>query len=222
MQAIEFNGARLMLHHAGLMFWPKHQLAVVSDLHLEKGSFFAQTGQLLPAYDSVHTLIRLQQCLQSETIKRLMFLGDSFHDRAGYHRLQPEALALFNQLCDTYQILWVMGNHEAGFVPPGVEASIEITIDGLNFRHICTNNADAEISGHYHPKVSLRIAGKRVNRACFMHSDQRLIMPAFGAFTGGLRVDSSALTKLFPRPHTLHVLGSKAIFSLPSEQIEHA
>lgn len=208
---IEFFGQELLLHHSGMAFWPSERIGIVSDLHLEKGSHFAVRGFLLPPYDSQDTLMRLLNVCQEHNIERLVILGDSFHDPKGYERMNDEARKLLDQL-RTFNPVWIKGNHDAYFVPENFLAYDEFQLEGLIFRHQAIPGATAEISGHFHPKISLN--NGRLNRDCFITDGYKLIMPAFGAYTGGLSIQSPEIKSLFNKECEIYALGEKRIYNL--------
>ncbi len=202
---IVINGEDIILHPSGIAIMARARLAIVSDLHLEKGSHFARRGFFLPPYDSDETLLRLIAVLGEENISRLLILGDCFHDDKGYHRLQPRARALFASLL-SFNPIWIRGNHDGDFVPPGFTAHDEYAEGGVVFRHI--NNGE-DISGHYHPKAEIEHKGGYVMRPCFVEDGKRLILPAFGAYTGGLSLSSPVIRNLFPGAFRFHTTGRK-------------
>lgn len=210
---IALQGQEFVLHHSGLMVWPAQNLAIVSDLHLEKGSHFAQRGYFVPPYDTRETLSRLGGVLSQLKVKRLLVLGDTFHDAKGYARLMPGDRALFEAL-SVYDPVWIMGNHDGDFVPPGFAGHKDITIGGIAFRHEAGESDIFEISGHYHPKADITHKGARLSRRAFVSDARRMIMPAFGSYAGGLSVTDPAITGLFPQGYRLHVLGSARVFAL--------
>jgi len=213
---ITFADKELTLCPSGMILWPEHQLGIVSDLHLEKGSHFAQRGFFLPPYDSQETLQRLLFVCQKENLQQLIILGDCFHDPKGYDRLTPEARFLFDQLL-AFQPVWIRGNHDKDFVPEHFSAYDEFDRDGLVFRHQAAPNAINEISGHFHPKISIMHKGGYLQRDCFVTDGRKLIVPAFGAYTGGMAVDSDPVKSLFIAPVHVYALGEERVFSLPSK-----
>ena len=211
---IHLAGERLMLDPAGALFWPATSLLVVSDLHLEKGSSYARHGQLLPPWDTHATLDRLTNLLRRYQPRLVIALGDSFHDADGSTRLPPGELARLRAITEAHRFIWVQGNHDP--TPPNgvggewVEAFATTT---LTFRHQATPGANAEISGHHHPKAAIPARGTSVSRPCFVADSRRVIMPAFGAYTGGLDVREPAIARLFPRGGRVFLLGKERLFS---------
>jgi hypothetical protein len=172
----------------GALFWPTQNALLVADLHLEKGSWFAQRGQLLPPYDSHATLTEVAAAVERNGATRLYCLGDSFHDRFGCDRLPASARELLISLTSTLDWVWIVGNHDPGFADHcGGRIVEEMEIAGIILRHEAERGEPRpEISGHYHPKMRVSLKGRTVSRRCYVRSDRKLILPAFGAFTGGL------------------------------------
>ena len=172
----------------GALFWPTQTALLVADLHLEKASWFARLGQFLPPYDSLATLTMLARDIDRSGATTLYCLGDSFHDRFGCDRLPDDARALLTSLTSKIDWVWITGNHDAGFVDHcGGRIVEELTIDGIALRHeAVVGDPTPEISGHFHPKLRLHMKGRNVSRRCYVASKTKLILPAYGALTGGL------------------------------------
>ncbi|MCS6853684.1 MAG: ligase-associated DNA damage response endonuclease PdeM [Elioraea sp.] len=200
-------GERLMLDPSGALWWPARRLLAVADLHLEKGSALAARGALVPPYDSRATLERLTRLVRLYRPERLLLLGDSFHDGKGAGRLgaaEREALAALARLT---AIVWLAGNHDPGEAEEWRETP-------LIFRHV-PRGETGEIAGHLHPKAAVSIRGTWVARACFVADSRRLLLPAFGAYTGGLDVRDPAIRLLFPRGGRVFLVGKDRLFSFP-------
>ena len=183
-----FAGEEFLAHPAGALYWPARQALLVADLHLEKASWFARLGQLLPPYDSQATLTALTELVAQTAPARLYCLGDSFHDRFGCDRLPGPAREMLLALTARLEWTWVIGNHDPGFADHcgGVIAE-EATVAGIILRHEAQPDEQRpEISGHFHPKLRVHLRGRRVSRRCFVASQKKLILPAFGSLTGGL------------------------------------
>jgi len=211
---IHLAGERLMLDPAGALYWPATSLLAVSDLHLEKGSSFARRGQLLPPWDTHATLDRLTLLLRRYKPHLVVALGDSFHDDQGAARLPAGERARLRAMTEAHRFIWVQGNHDPS--PPsgvGGEWVEAFTTTNLVFRHQAIVSADVEICGHHHPKASVPARGGSVSRPCFVTDAQRLMMPAFGSYTGGLDVRDPAIARLFPRGGRVFLLGRDRLFS---------
>jgi uncharacterized protein len=211
---IHLAGERLMLDPAGALFWPTTGLLAVSDLHLEKGSSYARRGQLLPPWDTQATLDRLTRLLRHYQPRIVLALGDSFHDDDGAGRLPSGELARLKAITGAHRFIWVQGNHDR--TPPlgvGGEWVETFTTTTLIFRHQAVAVADGEICGHHHPKAAIPARGGSVSRPCFVADSRRLMMPAFGAYTGGLDVRDAAIARLFPRGGRVFLLGKERLFS---------
>ncbi len=194
--SLSFSGQRFVPLPCGAVFWPVQSLLLVADLHLEKGSHFARRGWLLPPHDSLETLERVAAAVQRTGATRVAALGDSFHDESGAGRLLPAALDLLRTMLARVDWLWVTGNHDGDSgARLGGRAVAEAEIGGLALRHEAwAPSPTPEISGHYHPKVVLPLrTGRRVSRRCLALTERRMVLPAYGAYAGGLSVDDPAL-----------------------------
>jgi DNA ligase-associated metallophosphoesterase len=211
---IHLAGERLMLDPAGVLYWPATSLLVVSDLHLEKGSSYARRGQLLPPWDTHATLDRLTLLLRRYRPRIVVALGDSFHDSDGASRLPAGELARLRAMTEAHRFVWVKGNHDP--TPPNgvggewVEAFSTAT---LVLRHQALAGAEGEVSGHHPPKATVPARGTTVSRPCFVSNARRVVMPAFGTYTGGMDVREPAISRLFPRGGRVFLLGKERLFS---------
>ena len=188
MVPFSFAGETFVPSAGGSLSWPERDALLVADLHLEKASWFARLGQLLPPYDSHATLTAVAAELERTGAKRLYCLGDSFHDRFGCDRLPGQSRALLTRMTGSVDWTWIVGNHDPGFADHcGGTIVEEVDLGGIILRHEAVREEmRPEISGHFHPKVRLNVKGRRVSRRCFVASETKIIMPAFGALTGGL------------------------------------
>ncbi len=211
---VHFAGERLLLDPAGALIWPEAGLLAVSDLHLEKGSDYAGRGMLLPPWDTRATLDRLLLLLRRWRPRTVVALGDSFHDRAGAARLPPGELARLADITARTRFVWVLGNHDPR-PQPGLDGEWleEYRAGPLLFRHQASAGAEGELSGHYHPKAAVPARGCQVSRPCFVADKRRIILPAFGAYAGGLDVRDPAIARLFPRGARAFLLGRERLFS---------
>ena len=188
MVPFSFAGETFEATASGVLFWPARQALLVADLHLEKASWFARLGQFLPPYDSQATLTALSNEAEHCGAARLYCLGDSFHDAFGCDRLPASARSLLEGLTSKLDWTWIVGNHDPGFEDHcGGRTEDEVEVGGIILRHAAVRGEmRPEISGHFHPKLRLHLRGRHVSRRCFILSAKKLIMPAFGALTGGL------------------------------------
>jgi len=188
MVRFSFSMHELMALPQGGLFWPERRALLVADLHLEKASWFARFGQMLPPYDSIATLADLTALTVSTGAEEIWCLGDSFHDRHGCDRLPERARAMLTALTAATRWTWITGNHDAGLADHcGGEIAAEALVDGLLLRHEADPaETRPELSGHFHPKLRISHRGRRVSRRCFVATTRKLILPAFGALTGGL------------------------------------
>ncbi len=215
------NGAELSADAAGVLLWPARQTLIVADLHLEKGSSLARKGTLLPPYDTRATIARLADAVRRHAPTRVICVGDSFHDAAASDRLDEEDRAALAALVDAVDWIWITGNHDPG-PPSGLGGTVTDGLaDGpLRFRHEAEERAaPGEISGHYHPVARLRVKGRTVSGRCFVNDGARLILPAFGAYTGGLDVRAPDLRRLFARRFEVALLQSKRVWRIPSSEL---
>ncbi|UWQ17542.1 ligase-associated DNA damage response endonuclease PdeM [Jannaschia sp. M317] len=192
-----FAGERLIARASGALHWPAHDVLVVSDLHLGKSERHARRdGRLLPPYEVIDTLRRLQDDVLDTGAGHVVLLGDSFDDLAAAEALAPDHRDHIARLMAGRDWTWITGNHDPA--PPGLPGrAVEcLTLGPLTFCHIATDADRAEVSGHYHPKAAITLRGRAVTRPCFLRDDRRLILPAYGTYTGGLRSRDPALTGL--------------------------
>jgi DNA ligase-associated metallophosphoesterase len=215
-------GERLTCDWAGCLFWPDEETLIVSDLHLEKGSSFARKGQLMPPYDTAATLTRLAQRLAVWQPKRVISLGDSFHDEHAHQRLPEKYLAQLTDMMSGKEWIWISGNHDP--VTPeelGGKGAKEVLIGSLTFRHEPQSGAShGEISGHLHPFGKIVRRNRSVRRPCFVSDGSRMILPSFGAYTGGLNIRHSAFDGLFDQTRLSAVLlGKKRVFHISARNL---
>lgn len=200
----------LQARPAGSLWLPARRTLVVSDLHLGKSERIARRGgTLLPPYEVTETLTRLEAEITALDPGTVLCLGDSFDDPAAAAALPEDALLWLLRLQAGRTWLWVEGNHDPGPMGLGGSHHDSVALGPLTFRHIATPGARAEVSGHYHPKCDLPGAARA--RPAFLYDDDRLILPAFGAYTGGLRATAPALQALFAKGAVAVLTGRKAL-----------
>ncbi len=202
-----------MLDPAGALFWPDQRLLVVADLHLEKGSAIAARGHLVPPWDTGMTLERLARLLRRYGPKSVVALGDSFHDRHGAARMGSAEAARLATMTAAARFIWVLGNHDPAAQGVPGEWVESLQLGNLTFRHQADPDGPGDICGHHHPKASVPARGGAVTRPCFVTDPRRIMLPAFGAYTGGLDVGDPAISRLFPRGFRAFLLGRDRLFS---------
>ncbi len=198
-QVVNINGAELVARDSGALWWPHERLLCVSDLHLGKSERMARRGgALIPPYETIETLARLSFEIAALDPARVVCLGDSFDDDTCVAAMDPADRSRLLALTEGRDWIWVAGNHDAAGTAPGGRGAREFTLGGLIFRHAADPaEPDGEVSGHFHPKIRLRARGVQIVRRCFLTDGRRLMLPAFGAYTGGLWCDDPAIDCLF-------------------------
>ena len=215
------NGARLIADLSGALYWPDRSILIVSDMHLEKGSSFAAKGIPLPPYDTAVTLKRLAALCAGYKPHSVLCLGDNFHDSNGLERMGQADRALLEKLIETHNWIWIAGNHDP-YLPEDLSGrrTIEETIGTLTFRHEASREAArGEISGHYHPSARVQTRQRYVSGRCFAYNNDKLIMPAFGALSGGLSVHDKAIRAVLGKRFDILFLGSRRIFRFPADKL---
>jgi hypothetical protein len=214
------GGTELVADAAGALFWPEQGLLAVADLHLEKGSSFAARGMLLPPYDSAATLARLSLLIARYAPRVVIALGDSFHDGGGPARLADTDRATLKRLQRGRDWVWIAGNHDpdpAGGI--GGRFVATLVVGALTFRHEPAGKSGGEIAGHLHPMARVSRRGRAVSRRCFASDGERLVMPAFGAYTGGLNIRDRAFARVFQTlAFTAHMLGERRVYAVAARQ----
>lgn len=219
---IRLNGADLTADPSGALVWPARRTVVVADLHLEKGSAFAARGQLLPPYDTRATLERLAALIAKHRPERLVCLGDSFHDSEAGERLAAADRARLQRLTGSCDWVWIAGNHDPE--PPddlGGRIAAELIDGPLAFRHQARANRGVagEVSGHWHPKAAVHLPPKRISAPCFVSDGRRLVLPAFGAYTGGLNVLDPAVSGLFNGGFLVYLMHRSKIYEFQKDNL---
>ncbi|AXI45705.1 metallophosphoesterase [Sulfitobacter sp. SK012] len=193
-------GAHLSALGSGALWWPDEALLVVSDLHLGKSDRIARRGgATLPPYETYDTLDRLAHDLEVTGATQVICLGDSFDDLMAANTLPEHERLWIIRLQAGRRWVWIEGNHDPGPISFGGTHLAEFALGPLTFRHIAEAGATGEISGHYHPKASVKARGRSISRPAFLIDRDRLIMPAYGTYTGGLRSTSDALCSLMAK-----------------------
>ena len=210
-------GTEIVADPSGALYWPDERMLVVADLHLEKGSAFAKRGVLLPPYDTASTLARLAGVLLRYAPRSIVALGDSFHDGDGPRRMSSADATTMRALRTGRDWIWIAGNHDAE-LPRDIGGSFaaSLAVGPLIFRHLPSAGiADGEVAGHLHPVARLTQRGRSVSRRCFTSDGRRLVMPAFGAYAGGLNIRDDAFLRLFGAlTYLALMLGEQRVYTL--------
>jgi DNA ligase-associated metallophosphoesterase len=216
---IVLAGVALLADAAGAIYWSEQGLLAVADLHLEKGSSYAARGQFLPPYDTAATLARLGRLIAHYAPRCVIALGDSFHDGGGPARLSDDDRDNLRGLQRGRDWIWITGNHDP-MPAENVGGAFHdiLAIGGLNFRHV-PGGRPSEICGHLHPVARIAHRGRTVRRRCFAADKNRMVMPAFGAFTGGLNVRAAAFADVFGTlAFTAHMLGEGRLYAFAAKR----
>jgi uncharacterized protein len=220
--SIVVNGAALIPDRSGAIFWPDKHLLIVADMHLEKGSAFARHGQMLPPYDSAITLTRLAQQIAHYKPEGIVMLGDSFHDVRASDRMDVLYRTRLLDMINGLNLIWITGNHDP-HIPNDLPGSrhAELVVGPLLFRHEPLEKPDkGEIAGHLHPVAKVVTSKGKLRDKAFVSDGSRLIMPAFGAFTGGLNLRDPAIDSLFQsRKFNVHVCGRTRVYPVPQNRL---
>lgn len=214
--AVRFAGQRFRLHADGALYWEDADALLFADLHFEKGSFLATHGSALPCYDTAETLLRMERAIARFAPKRVVCLGDSFHDRQAVMRIRPADAAHLRSLVERVgQWQWITGNHDP-LLPADIpgERHGQLVHDGIVLSHERVAGESPQIIGHYHPKLVLHIGGQRVSGRSLLHDGRLMVMPAFGAYTGGLDAAHPELAGLFAPPVASYLLYRGKVWSL--------
>jgi uncharacterized protein len=216
---LDIAGITMLADLSGALVWEEQRLLVVSDLHLEKGSSFALRGVLLPPYDTVATLGRLAAVVARHDPRMVIALGDSFHDRDAHARLSDADRDTLTALQSGRDWVWISGNHDPAIPSDlgGIVAN-EVAIGPIAFRHEPTGDF-GEIAGHLHPKARVAARGRAMERRCFASDGERAVMPAFGAYAGGLSIRDAAFAKIFQSLGFMaHVLGDHRLHAIAASR----
>ena len=213
---VEVTGIMLEALPEGALWWTDESLLIVADLHFEKGSSFARRGQFLPPYDTAETLARLARLIDRLAPKTVIALGDSFHDTGGASRMSDADREVLARMQQGRTWMWIAGNHDpAPHDDLDGDCQGSLAIGRLMFRHEpSSGQASGEIAGHLHPAARVAALGRTVRRRCFVGDGDRLIVPAFGAYAGGLNILDQAYDGLFCQPLQAFVLGKDRVYAV--------
>ncbi|MBV1866332.1 MAG: ligase-associated DNA damage response endonuclease PdeM [Marinosulfonomonas sp.] len=217
MNGCEFNfcGEMLAALPTGALWWQSRQILTVSDLHLGKSERIARRGgTLLPPYETQETLSRLEADIAATNPRTVICLGDSFDDLAAAHAARSDVSDWIDRLQAGRNWVWIEGNHDPGPLGFGGTHRFQVNHTPLTFRHIAEPDSSGEISGHFHPKATLHTRGRAISRPAFLFDEARVILPAYGTYTGGLRTTDKALNALM-KPDAQAILTGTTMCQIP-------
>lgn len=221
-QEVVIAGVPMQADRSGALYWPSQSILIVADMHLEKGSALAERGSFLPPYDTRTTLGRLARTIEAYDPRTVVCLGDSLHDTRAADRLTADDCEVVRRLQHGRDWFWVTGNHDPE-VPEslGGEVAGELRVNGILLTHAPTGSQTArQIAGHLHPAARIARHGYVLRRPCFIADTRRLVMPAFGAYTGGLNVLDQAFQPLFVEAqYRIWVIGHEGIYPVSKTQL---
>ena len=220
MKTINFNNHNFQISNEGILFWFDKQIAIISDLHLEKGSSFGHSGQFLPPYDSEETLKKVFKGIKNHNIKKVILLGDTFHDKNAFDRMSEQALSLFKSLIKKYEVIFILGNHENKLKINQINFLNEYFIDGIHFFHQALQTSTFQISGHFHPIATIKSSIKKITAKCLLHTNNHIILPSFGAYTGGLNIKNPVLKPFVNHQSNIYMLTKTSIYKFTSKEVE--
>ena len=220
MKVINFNNHEFKINNDGILFWLEKKIAIISDLHLEKGSSFASSGQFIPPFDSEETLNKLINFLKIHEVQTIVLLGDTFHDGGALNRMSSKVKSIFDSLVENYEIIFVLGNHENKMKSAFIKLYERYIVDDIHFLHEAVLEKKYQISGHFHPVASLKINSKKITEKCLIHSENYIIMPAFGEFTGGLNINNHVFKPFLNSNYYIYFLTKKSVYKFASHDIK--
>jgi DNA ligase-associated metallophosphoesterase len=220
LKTLNFCNHGLQICKEGVLFWLEKEIAIVSDLHLEKGSSYASSGQYIPPYDSEETLLKLLDILNNYRVKKVILLGDTFHDKDAFLRMTSKVRFLFEDFTKKYEVIFILGNHENKIKIEGIKFHQEYIVDDIHFLHEAIQKNINQISGHFHPVASIKVSSKKITSKCLIHSNNHIILPSFGEFTGGLNINDPVLKPFISGDYNIYFLTKKSIYKFSNKEIE--
>ena len=200
----------------GELYWQNKKTLIISDLHFEKGSFFSETRQFIPPFDTIETLRQLFKFIDDHPVEMIIFLGDLVHDKFAFQRMTGEAKELFFEILKNFNCILTVGNHDdTSFLKDlGLNLTENIIIDGICFSHHPSVDQKFSVFGHYHPKIRLKFNSRGMWTSCFILNREKLLMPSYGYFTGGLSIKNPDIQKLFGTKYEIYPLTKEKVYRL--------
>ena len=211
-----FANKKFSLFANGELYWPGKKTLIISDLHLEKGSFFTESNQYIPPFDTIETLRYLSDFINNHPVEKIIFLGDLIHDKFAFQRMTEKSKELFFKILENIDCILTVGNHDSiSFLEDiGLTLTNQVIIDGICFSHYPSIDQSFSVFGHYHPKVKLIINARGIWVACFVLNKERILMPSYGYYTGGLSIKSAQIQELFDAQYEVFPLAKEKIYKL--------
>ena len=211
-----FANKKFSLFANGELYWPGKKTLIISDLHLEKGSFFTESNQYIPPFDTTETLRNLSDFINNHPVEKIIFLGDLIHDKFAFQRMTEKSKELFFKILENIDCTLTVGNHDnISFLEDiGLTLTNQVIIDGICFSHYPSIDQSFSVFGHYHPKVKLIINARGIWVACFVLSKKRILMPSYGYYTGGLSIKDAQIQDLFDAQYEIFPLAKEKIYKL--------
>ena len=211
-----FANKKFSLFANGELYWPGKKTLIISDLHLEKGSFFTESNQYIPPFDTTETLRNLSDFINNHPVEKIIFLGDLIHDKFAFQRMTEKSKELFFKILENIDCTLTVGNHDSiSFLEDiGLTLTNQVIIDGICFSHYPSIDQSFSVFGHYHPKVKLIINSRGIWVACFVLNKERILMPSYGYYTGGLSIKDAQIQDLFDAQYEIFPLAKEKIYKL--------
>ena len=220
MKKILFKKNHFILMPSGILYWPDEFSLIIADLHLEKSSYFAKYGSLLPPYDSFETLTKLKENLLKLKVDKIILLGDIFHDNGAYERLERKSKLILDYITNNFYTIFVFGNHDKNINIPNTKKYSYYKIKDIIFSHQPSKLGLYEIFGHYHPKAYLKFRNKKISKNCFIVTKKKICLPAFGVYTGGIDVQNKVFDEFLESKRDYYLIDEKNIFKFGSNQLQ--
>ena len=220
MKIFKFQGHEFQISPEGILFWLEKEIAIVADLHLEKGSSYASGGQFIPPYDSQETLHNLINSIEKNKVSELILVGDIFHDQKALERMSEDVRSLLKSLIKRYKTIFIRGNHDTSLILEGAYCCDEYVLENIHFVHEASEKINNQISGHFHPVASLKIHSQKILAKCLVVSKNSIILPSYGKYTGGLNINKPPLKKFININSIIYLLNKSSVYKIPLNQMK--